>query len=34
LRQTIALAMMVSAASVKNFVKGVLPEFNVEDAPI
>lgn len=34
LQQTIALAMMVSAASVKNFVKGVVQDFSTEDAPV
>jgi hypothetical protein len=34
LRQTIALAMMVRAAGVKNFVKGCVPEFAVEDAKV
>jgi hypothetical protein len=34
LQQTIALAMMARAAGVKNFVKGMVPEFSAEDAPV
>ncbi len=34
LQETIALSMMVSAAKVKNFVKGVVSEFSAEDAPV
>jgi len=34
LQQTIALAMMVRAAAVKNFVKAVVPEFSAEDARV
>jgi hypothetical protein len=30
----VALAMMVRAASVKNFVKGVVPESIAEDAQV
>jgi len=34
LQQTIALAMMARAAGVKNFVKGVVPEFSAENARV